>query len=166
MQRPRELTYEELHRLLTYHPNTGLFTWNVSWSAAKPGQTAGNTCRIRGCVQIQLLGRNYMAHRLAWFWMTGSWPSKMIDHINRVPSDNRWANLREAENWQNVANSTARQSKIGLPRGVTLTRTGKFSAKLWRRGRYVCLGTYTTAEEARSAYLAAARPHYGEFLVT
>ena len=39
-------------------------------------------------------GKTHTAHRLAWFWTHGYWPTE-IDHINRDRTDNRLANLRD-----------------------------------------------------------------------
>lgn len=36
--------------------------------------------------------------------MTGEWPKDQIDHINRKRSDDRWINLREANQSQNSYN--------------------------------------------------------------
>ena len=36
-------------------------------------------------------------HRIIWKWVTGEEPGYTIDHINRIPSDNRIRNLRVAD---------------------------------------------------------------------
>lgn len=59
-----------------------------------------------GYLIIKIKGKQFKAHRIVWFLCTGQWPSGVIDHINRVKTDNRIENLRDvtqAENCINVA---------------------------------------------------------------
>jgi hypothetical protein len=49
-------------------------------------------------------GKQQRVHRLIWLYMTGEWPKDQIDHINNVKHDNRWKNLREADNQLNHYN--------------------------------------------------------------
>jgi hypothetical protein len=48
-----------------------------------------------GYIQIGLIGNIYSAHRLAWLYIYGEWPTAVIDHKNWVRADNRIANLRD-----------------------------------------------------------------------
>lgn len=97
------LTVEEVRRLLNYDPDTGVFTWlRPTSTRTRAGQKAG---RINnGYVSIRIHGREYGAHRLAWFYVYGVWPENDIDHINRNRSDNRIVNLRAATRAQNLQN--------------------------------------------------------------
>lgn len=57
----------------------------------------------------------YLAHRLAFLYMTGAFPTNQVDHINRVRNDNRFINLREVLPSDNSKN---RSPKRHLPLGV------------------------------------------------
>lgn len=60
----------------------------------------------------------YYAHRLAWFYVHGGWPTYYIDHINRRKSDNRIANLREVKPFENSQNTKAVAKGVSGRRGV------------------------------------------------
>lgn len=52
-------------------------------------------------------GKSVCVHRVVWILHNGSIPEGVvIDHINRVPSDNRIENLRLATKSQNKLNTT------------------------------------------------------------
>jgi Demerecviridae HNH endonuclease len=155
-----DLTAERVRELLDYDPETGIFIWRIDRGMrARAGDRAG-FIRQDGYICIKINGVAYQAHRLAFLWMSGSWPAEQIDHVNRVRHDNRWTNLREATPSENSINSLPRDRLLDLPRGVHTTRCGgKFRAHV--AGIYI--GTFDTAEEAGEAYAAAAHALYGEF---
>lgn len=79
-------------------------------------------------------------------------PSKHIDHINGIPSDNRWSNLREvteAENHQNLHRPN-KNNQVGIL-GVT-KKGNRFVASIQTDGNRVRLRGFTTAEAAGEAY--------------
>lgn len=83
---------------------SGLFYWLVANSnRIAVGDIAGNKDRD-GYIRIGINGNNYPAHRLAWLYMTGSFPTKQLDHINHIRDDNRWLNMREVDNRENSRN--------------------------------------------------------------
>lgn len=123
------------------------------------GKVAGNTNHA-GYVRIGLGGaksNSYMAHRLAWLYMTGEWPVADIDHINGKRSDNRWVNLRSVSRSVNLQNQRVARSNnnTGLL-GVTRTRGG-FGAQIAAYGEQRWIGTFQTPEAAHAAYIAAKR---------
>jgi hypothetical protein len=151
------LTQERLKELLHYHPALGIFTWLVrAGSRASVGKIAGSLDN-KGYVRINLSGIRYRAHRLAWLYMTGEWPTDQIDHINGVRNDNYWDNLREATNSTNMQNQrrAMRHNKTGFL-GVTPYRR-HFKAKIKLNGKTRVLGTFDRPELAYAAYLKAKR---------
>ncbi|HEX6827287.1 MAG TPA: HNH endonuclease [Nitrospiraceae bacterium] len=150
------LTQERLKELLHYDPDTGIFTWIVQRNGK------GNIWNTAGCLYpsgywyITLCRRQYRAHRLAWFYMTGMWPINEIDHINRDRLDNRFSNLRLAtrsENNQNII-SPKNNNKYGLP-GIKRHRINSWIATIRVNGKRHYIGCYGTPERAHSAYLEA-----------
>lgn len=109
------LTQERLKELLDYDPETGIFTWkSLPKGRRQNGYRAGYK-EYQGYIIISFRPKRIMAHRLAWLYMTGKWPSGDIDHINLIKDDNRFSNLREATRSQNCMNrGVGRISKSGL----------------------------------------------------
>lgn len=151
-----DLNHEELKSLLSYDKETGHFTALSKRLGRTPvgdnvGYEDGN-----GYWRIGVCGKYFMAHRLAWLYVYEKWPDKLIDHINGVKNDNRWCNLREATESQNNRNKKVNSKNSLGVKGVSKSKDGKFRV-------YICLGTYTTVEEAKSVYDEAAKKLHGEF---
>jgi hypothetical protein len=103
-----------------------------------------------------------MAHRLAWLYVHGEWPTGQIDHINGVKSDNRIQNLRPATCAENNRNVVKSHRSVDLPRGVR--RRGKrYEARIRDGERQVHLGSFATPEEASQSYQSAASKLHGAF---
>lgn len=96
-------THPAVRDFLSYDPLTGLFRWKVSTARTKKGAVAGYQTP-QGYVKVQVGGRSYPAHRLAWFFLHGSDPEGQIDHVNRIRDDNRATNLRQVTASQNALN--------------------------------------------------------------
>ena len=159
------LTQERLRQLLHYEPETGIFTWRVTRNGrnSRAGMRAGVINKKWGHRNLKVDGKGYGAHRLAFLYMTGLLPSLYVDHKNRNPDDNRWVNLRLADDSQSAANRIF-VNMTGL-KGVR--PNGKnWSASLRCRGVSRYLGTYATPELAHAAYAEAARRFHGEFART
>jgi hypothetical protein len=154
-----------LCNILHYDKDTGVFTWAVARPKIKVGQVAGHL-HYKGYINIELFGKHYSAHRLAWFYVTGVWPQETIDHINRVRNDNRFENLREATRRQNRQNSQY-VNKTGYT-GVTFKKWMKnkpYSAAISIGGKPTHIGCYSTAEEAAEAYKIKSIELHGDFSV-
>lgn len=151
----KTLTAERLKELLHYDPQTGVFTWLVDRGGMRcKGRSAG-TPDGGGHLMIRVDYHIYKAHRLAWLYMTGEWPTALIDHENRTPADNRWSNLRDATDQQNMWNGRSKLPKSGF-RGVKRHRNG-FVAFIYEGKRGIYLGSFKTAEEASAAHADAIR---------
>ncbi len=152
-----DFTAEELRSLLSYDPETGAFTRLKSSRVDRIGQSAGAR-DTKGHVQIRVLGRLHLAHRLAWMWVHGQWPELQIDHINGNRSDNRVANLRLATSRQNAQNRRRAQAdnKTSGLLGVSFDkRVGKYFGQIADGGKKKFLGYHETAAQAHEAYLRA-----------
>ena len=133
-----------------------MFRWKVTnkWSRASAGVVAGSL-HSNGYWYIQIDGRKYLAHRLAWLITNGALPADQIDHIDGDRANNRLANLREATNAENQQNlrRAPRGSTTGLlgasPHG------GGFKARIRVDGERRHLGQFDTPEQAHAAYLVA-----------
>lgn len=156
------MTPELLKSILHYDPDTGIFTWKIKRKKVFAGDVAGGV-RGEGYHCIQYAGRVYRAHRLAHLYMTGEWPTHLIDHVNGDRLDNRWENLRPATRTQNNINcATYSNNKSGL-KGVKSCNDGKFEARICVNGKQMHLGRFASAQEAHDAYWMAAKEHFGDF---
>jgi hypothetical protein len=154
----------ELRRLLSYDPETGEFRWRVyrNWRITA-GDLAGSLNGY-GHRQIKIHGTMYMAHRLAWLYVYDEWPRNDLDHINGLPDDNRLANLREATDSQNIANSHRRVDNTSGYKGVTWDRSAqKWLAYIRVNGKRSNFGYFDDPVVAHAVYLDKARELFGEF---
>lgn len=149
---------ELARELFRYDEASGQLFWRVNRGrTAKAGQVAGHVDSKHRYRVIRFLGRLTMAHRIAWLYVHGVWPSGDIDHINGVRDDNRIENLRDVSRSANLQNQrqASRNNKCGML-GVSLHKeTGKFVAQIMAGRKQKYLGLFDTAEEAHAAYLRA-----------
>lgn len=177
----KPLTRGRLFELLHYDPETGTF---MRLAAARP-QSAhyfdkpigyikrGTVADGGGYHMINVDGRVYRAHRLAWFYMTGAWPDADVDHKDGNRANNRWGNLRAATRSQNIANSRRPRDSLTGVKGVTFDKgRGKWVAQI---GVGMCdagyyntkfLGRFDNIDDAAAAYREAAEARFGEFART
>jgi hypothetical protein len=161
-----KVTQKELKILFSYDQDTGEFIWlksGVRGGRQIAGRKAG-TLGFDGYIEICINKKRYKAHRLAWLYVHGKWPSRSLDHKNCIRHDNRIGNLREAFHYQNLANCRKSKANTSGFKGVTLhKRTGKWWTAIMINGKRHYLGLYKTPEEAHAAYMKAARSNLGEF---
>lgn len=154
------LTAQQLRKLLSYDPLTGVFTRRVSTSHnARAGDIAGSA-HPKGYSCISVLGKPFLAHRLAWLYVYDEWPSENIDHRNGDRTDNRIDNLRQLTVMANAENTRQphRDNKSGYL-GV-VKRRSKWLAVIQANGKYTRIGLFDTPELAHEAYLAEKRKNH------
>lgn len=153
------LTRARLHELLHYDPETGVFKWvhnRVGKGAGRKKEIAGAR-HNRGYISIRLDRSLFLAHRLAWLYMTGEWPADQIDHINGNRSDNCWANLRGADPTLNGENQRSAQVTSSTKLLGVSANKSRWAASIKVKGVRYHLGTYDTPEAAHAVYVAAKR---------
>lgn len=156
-----ELTQARLKELLSYDPETGLFTWNQSRGRVSAGTRAG-TVSTKGYNIITIDLKKLRCARLAFLYMTGSFPQNDADHRNTIRTDDRWLNLRDATSSQNGANKNpSKRNKTGV-KGVDLSH-GKFRASINFRGKFKHLGLFEKLEDTAEAFRKASNDNHGEF---
>lgn len=159
---------ELLRSLLDYDPTTGTFKFRCradtsnAWNARWAGKEAGNLGE-QLYVSIQLLGRSYKAHRLAWLYVYGEWPDGDLDHEDTDRSNNRIGNLRSATRSQNLANTFPRSNNTSGFKGVTWNKKNSKWVAAIRKGKSLHLGCFDEIEHAAAAYRIAAAYIFGEF---
>jgi len=156
-----KLTAERLRELLHYDPETGVFTRRVDRRpGVKAGDIAGHIKPNKG-YRLIWIGCNWMAHRLAWLYVHGSWPDGQLDHINQDKLDNRIANLRLVNHAQNMQNRPHQRNNVSGFKGVAPCRkTGRWQALICSNNKQIHLGLFDSPELAHAAYCeAAARLH-------
>lgn len=157
--------YHRVKELFDYDPETGMLTWKIKKARMNSGDRAGHDHSARGHRVVEFDGKKYKEHRVIWLWYYGGWPVSDIDHINRVKSDNRIANLRlaergQADNMQNIG--VSRRNKSGVL-GVCYSpqnARNKWRAYIRLAGKTKMLGSFPTLEEAAAARLDAEKQHY------
>lgn len=155
------ITQEELKKLMVYEPDTGNFIRIVGGHGRSIGNIIG-TKGSEGYIQMSINKKCYRAHRLAFLYMTGSFPKGCADHINGIRDDNRWSNLRDVSYIENKLNSRGKiNSKLGI-KGVEKSRN-KYRARAKFNNKYYNLGTYPTVEEASKVYNNFIKKHHKEF---
>ena len=157
------ITQDELKELLHYDPETGDFMWLVSIADhIKVGKIAG-TLHKAGYIQIKIYKRCYLAHRLAWLYMTGSFVEE-IDHKDRNKSNNKWTNLRKASSSQNHHNCDKQINNTSGYKGVHFRKDRNTWVALIRHdGQRTYLGSFKKKEDAAQVYNEAEKKYFGEF---
>lgn len=153
------ITQDRLKELLSYNVDTGEFVWlnrkSKQFNSVFAGKVAGTN---KSCeyTRINVDGKIYKAHRLAWLYVHGRFPDGEIDHINHNTTDNRICNLREVTHHQNGLNQSLKiNSKTGVS-GVNWHSAKEcWSARISKLGKRVHLGDFRSFFEAVCARKSA-----------
>lgn len=153
------LTQTRLQELMHYDPETGVFTNIKARKKISVGSIAGYTC-WRGYVHMTIDRKPYLAHRLAWLYMTGKWPDFEIDHENHKRNDNRFTNLVEKTTAQNNKNLSLRRTNKSGVTGVRWSPHAKaWIARIHADGKEYSLGHFANKDEAVRVRKQAEKQH-------
>ncbi|ATM92202.1 hypothetical protein CRN78_17390 [Klebsiella aerogenes] len=92
-----DITASQLREAVHYNPDTGRFTRRSNGTPMEHLCGSGYYC-------LNLFKRSRLAHRMAYYYMTGRLPEK-VDHIDGNRLNNEWKNLREATHSENMWNT-------------------------------------------------------------
>ena len=141
------ITQEELRRIFDYRD--GHLIWKIRLnSRTKIGDIVGSLYND-GYRHVQIYGKRYVEHRLIWMYYNGDiLDGLFIDHINRIPDDNRIENLRLVtlqENQWNRSTKCCFWDKANK----------KWRASIRINGKKKYLGYFDNKVDANNAYLEA-----------
>jgi len=147
----QNLSYERLHAVLTYFPETGGWKRNVTLGPGKAGSIPG-TIDKSGYRVIKIDGTIYKSSRLAALYMLGYFPENDMDHKNRIRDDDRWENIREVSRQCNSRNcGIAKNNATGVTGVGWHEATKKWRARIRISGKHIYLGIFKTKREAAQA---------------
>lgn len=162
-----EITAQYVREHLDYNPDTGEFFWKKPFENKIAKRIMGvpvGSRRKDGYMRIGLAGKRYLSHRIAWLHFYGEWPSKLIDHVNLNPSDNRISNLRLATHAQNKANRDAPETNKSGFKGVHWNKRNRtWFAQIKVNGKQIYLGSFKTIDEANAARIEGSIRHCGDY---
>lgn len=160
------VSLETLKSLYTYHPASGMFTRNTKHPRYGIDEIAGGKSG-NGYWLVSIGNKQYRAHILAWYYMTGEWFSQGIDHANRNKLDNRWSNLRKTTKKLNAANCDLPANNTSGYKGVSWSKqANKWHAYIKVDQKRINLGFFNDIEEAARTYDKAALKHFGAYAAT
>jgi len=107
---------------------------------------------------IQINGRgtfegHLSGHSFAWYMYYGNLDFIVLDHINRIPDDNRIENLRSVTPQQNNFNKNVKGY-------CWSTQAKKWLSRIGLNNKVIHLGLFNTEEKAREAYLNAKKIYH------
>lgn len=149
----KRLTQERVRELFDYRDGN-LIRKVAQSNCVKIGDTAGSLSY--GYLETGVDGGRYMVHRLIWLWHHGYLPENNIDHIDRIKSNNKIENLREASQSCNLRNCGNFKHNTSGIKGVFWDKIQeKWRSSIKVMGNNKDLGRYGDKNEAVLARLAA-----------
>ncbi len=145
------LTQELIQYLFNYDPTTGYLIRKNTQGGKISGTRTGHV-DCNGYRRVRIKGKLYAEHVVIWLFINGYLPDLQIDHINRVKSDNRIANLRLVNNSQNQQNIPIKKNNSTGVTGVSFhKKANKYTAAIMVNRKTIFLGLFNTIEDATVA---------------
>ncbi len=148
---------ELLTILLRYDENNGKLFWNKRtgpsgeikrWNGRYAGKEAFARVRSDGYLDGKIMGKRFLAHRIIWLIVNGTWPSADIDHIDHDRTNNKITNLRDVSRMINNRNRPlVKTNKTGVAGVSQYKNTDRWLVKVSN----IYIGLFDCFEEAISA---------------
>ena len=143
-------------------PETGKIYWNdKAYHESKRGKEAGSiVCEEYPYTKIKYKGKNYMRHRIIFYYVYGYLPI-IVDHKNGIDNGDHIENLQESDPVHNILkkNKTSK-IKTTASKGVDYRASRKkYRAQIRIDGKTKHIGYYDTEEQASIAYEEALNEH-------
>lgn len=146
----RDFHYDAYSGVLVRLNGTGVQGFKPVLNREIKGKTKSGYCRV------SYKNKRYYLHRFIWFYMTGEWPERQLDHVDGDRANNRFKNLRQATQKENCRNIGLKVNNTSGYMGVYRRSDGKkWCAGLKVNGKEVYLGSFDSKEQARDARKAA-----------
>ncbi len=144
------LTQQILKELVQYNPDTGEFH-RIGKKSDEPIGTKSLHSK-KTYIRIWVYGKLHYAHRLAWLYMTGSFPKEQIDHIDGNGLNNAFANLRDVTCQENNKNRRLSDASSTGIMGVCWDEDRKkWRSQVKHSGKNKFLGRFDKIEDAKQA---------------
>lgn len=157
------ITQEKIKSKIHYCAETGVFTWSYGTGLVRSGDKAGRVLSTKfnkKYIQIKIFKKQYLAHRLAHFYMVGEWPESQIDHIDGNGLNNKWSNLRVVSASENCKNKRLQSNNKSGTTGVSFnSQLSKWKAVIYSDKTQIHLGYFSDKFEAVCARKSAERKH-------
>jgi hypothetical protein len=156
------ITQDEALNMFEYRD--GVLLWKNSVRPSFNGKEAGYN-NGSGYRKINIKGIQYYVHRIIYLMQHGKCP-KIIDHIDRNPSNNKIENLREATSSQNAINSfRKRKASSGVTNVSFNKKRNKYGVYVRVNCKNTFFGSFDDLELAELVAQEAKAKHYGIFNV-
>lgn len=155
---------ETIREWISYDSSSGEFVFLKSPNRRKPIGSRAGTKDKNGYIQITILGKTHMGHRVAFLLHHGWIATTFIDHKDGDPSNNKIENLRPANRNQNGANAKISKRNTTGIKGVYFDKSlRKFVARIKTEGKQIFIGCYEQIADAKHAIEEARKNYHGEF---
>lgn len=145
-------THSEVKELFNYDEFSGTLTRKIDVANNAKKDMKVGWINSDGYLNVKIKRVTFKVHQIIWLWMKGTWPTGVIDHINRNKLDNRVSNLRDTTIAVNNINKGVRKdSKTGIPNVTWRERDKLFYVACRANGKQNYLGSYRNISDAKTA---------------
>ena len=111
-------TQKELLSLFNYNEETGDLTWKVTRGSIKKG-TLCNYNNGRGYLRTRIDKKQFLNHIIIYIMMTGEEPKFQIDHDDGNTLNNKWDNLIQRTQSENIRKAKLKSDNTSGYKGVS-----------------------------------------------